>query len=143
MQHLLNVHAGKKIVDEDGKIGSQTTKAVKRFQAKNDLPLTGTFDKATAALLSRKVSGGIGIQVLPPPGSQAQNQVPEAGSGRELQLSPWWMSPPLLADKQGMSPANRDMFETLSSDLQQSIAWQSLTTNRSMEEIMNAMHGGG
>lgn len=98
-----------------------------------------------------------GITPLPPPSSHAvapphapappphappqpPPQSPTAPSAPQgiVPTSPWWQSPPLLADKQLMSPEIRGAFESMSPESQQSLAWQSLTTGRSMEEILRS-----
>jgi hypothetical protein len=71
------------------------------------------------------------------PAPPAPPQGPLAPQGA-VPTSPWWQSPPLLADKQHMSPEIRGAFEAMSPESQQSLAWQSLTTGRSMEEILRS-----
>lgn len=70
----------------------------------------------------------------PPPQSPTAPSTPQGVAP----TSPWWQSPPLLADKQHMSPEIRGAFESMSPESQQSLAWQSLTTGRSMEEILRS-----
>lgn len=74
-------------------------------------------------------------QAPPPPAPPAA--APSAPQGADT-TSPWWQSPPLLADKQRMSPEIRGAFEAMSPESQQSLAWRSLTTGRSMEEILRS-----
>lgn len=59
-----------------------------------------------------------------------------AEGGKVLALTPWWQSPGLLADKQGLTGEARASFDALSHDSQQALAWHSLTTGRSMQELL-------
>lgn len=80
------------------------------------------------------------VHVPAPPHPQAPPAAPPQSppQGAGAPTSPWWQSPPLLADQQHMSPEIRGAFEAMSPESQQSLAWQSLTTGRSMEEILRS-----
>jgi hypothetical protein len=135
---LLNLIAGKPVVAEDGRAGPATSLALRTFQQSQGLSPTGMPDAQTSALLMRLAHAGVSF---PEPGTQAAQTsapAPDATSegGKVLPLTPWWQSPELLADKQGLSGGAREAFDALSHDSQQSLAWQSLTTGRSMESIL-------
>ncbi|MGI8838613.1 MAG: YCF48-related protein [Pyrinomonadaceae bacterium] len=58
-QQALNA-AGYNVGQSDGRIGTLTTKAIRKFQTDNHLPVTGKFDGATLAALRVPVSTGAG-----------------------------------------------------------------------------------
>ena len=76
--------------------------------------------------------------VPPVPAAANDVSVPSPAGGGQLPLTPWWQNPPLLADQQHMAPDVRGAFEAMSHESQQSLAWQSLTTGHSMEEILRS-----
>lgn len=98
-------------LDEDGIMGPHTSDAIKAFQGDNGLDVTGTLDKKTHDAIL-------------------------ALWGEAESWTPAWMSAPLLADKQKMSQEGFDALNAMSPDSQQSLAWQSFTTGKTMEELM-------
>lgn len=58
-QQALNA-AGYSVGQPDGRIGTLTTKAIRKFQTDNHLPVTGKFDGATLAALRVPASSGAG-----------------------------------------------------------------------------------
>jgi hypothetical protein len=56
-QQALN-GAGYNVGTPDGRAGTLTTKAIRKFQTDNHLPVTGKFDQVTLAALHVSVSGG-------------------------------------------------------------------------------------
>lgn len=98
-------------LEEDGIMGPHTSDAIKAFQGDNGLDVTGVLDKKTHDAIL-------------------------ALWGEAESWTPAWMSAPLLADKQKMSQEGFDALNNMSRESQQSLAWQSFTTGKTMEELM-------
>lgn len=109
-QIILNKKRSANLV-EDGIMGPHTSDAIKAFQGDNGLDVTGTLDKKTHDAIL-------------------------ALWGEAESWTPAWMSAPLLADKQKMSQEGFDALNAMSPGSQQSLAWQSFTTGKTMEELM-------
>jgi hypothetical protein len=110
VQIILNKKRSANLV-EDGIMGPHTSDAIKAFQGDNGLDVTGTLDKKTHDAIL-------------------------ALWGEAESWTPAWMSAPLLADKQKMSQEGFDALNAMSPGSQQSLAWQSFTTGKTMEELM-------
>jgi len=98
-------------LDEDGVMGPHTSDAIKAFQGDSGLDATGVLDKKTHDAIL-------------------------ALWGEAESWTPAWTSAPLLADKQQMSQEGFDALNAMSHESQQSLAWQSFTTGKTMEELM-------
>jgi len=112
-QNLLNLAAGHHVVDPDGIPGPRTSQAISDLQRAHGLPQTGAFDSSTLGMLHELVQGG-----------------------GQSSWTPAWHDPHTLADKQGMSADARQSLDALSDDSQKTLAWQSLTSGKTMEQLL-------